>query len=162
MYKSVTSQRLILCSWTPDWRLQTHRTMRRSRRRRVLTRGAPHPPQSWERNKRRRGKKKKKKKEQEFWRRDKHTTHYNVITERGSAPRVKSNNGESEDAAAELFTVCSPSYCIVTVFIKLKIRAKNHLWQKKKLKEKVTRQQQLKHGRKSSTKMIQKDKNVRF
>lgn len=161
MYKSVTSQRLILCSWTPDWRLQTHRTMRRSRRRRVLTRGAPHPPQSWERNKRRR--EKKKKKEQEFWRRDKQTTHYNVITERGSAPRVKSNNGESEDAAAELFTVCSPSYCIVTVFIKLKIRAKNHLWQKKKkLKEKVTRQQQLKHGRKSSTKMIQKDKNVRF
>lgn len=158
MYKSVTSQRLILCSWTPDWRLQTHRTMRRSRRRRVLTRGAPHPPQSWERNKRRRGKKKK---EQEFWRRDKQTTHYNVITERGSAPRVKSNNGESEDAAAELFTVCSPSYCIVTVFIKLKIRAKNHLWPKK-LKEKVTRQQQLKHGRKSSTKMIQKDKNVRF
>lgn len=73
------------------------------------------------------GEKKKKKKEQEFWRRDKHTTHYNVITERGSAPRVKSNNGESEDAAAELFTVCSPSYCIVTVFIKLKIRAKNHL-----------------------------------
>lgn len=67
-----------------------------------------------------------KKKEQEFWRRDKQTTHYNVITERGSAPRVKSNNGESEEAAAELFTVCSPSYCIVTVFIKLKIRAKKN------------------------------------
>lgn len=52
-----------------------------------------------------------KKREQEFWRRDKQTTHYNVITERGSAPRVKSNNAESEEAAAlQLFLLHRHSF----------------------------------------------------